>query len=250
MTAEWRDIVVVDSPPPDKKEVAPSLCIPLHSIEPALPFRIPHWLIGRLTQMGLELQQLRVRSKPVAGKPLLMMAQFIDISSVESIHIVLGTCMQSPGKRHWAKALVYCADNWDEAWNLWHDCHKDHVAAWPNWAKDFGVAERTVRLSFSSCKSTPEHTLVVHVELEGRVYNAMKKRTNVELPSREALGLGTDVSELLPPGRRISSRSSSCTTVSTLPPSLASSASSVYTGRIRGRICRLLPGSLAGGSRR
>ena len=191
-TAKWRDIFIVDSPPPVKKDVAPSLCLPLHSIAPAPPFRVPHWLIGRLTQMGLGMLPLEMESRPVDGKPLLMKATFTDASIPESIHIVLGTCVQSSDQKHWAKAMVYCADNWDEELDFSHDCCEHHIKTWPNWAKDFGVAERTVQLSFSRCKLTPEHTLVLHVELEGSVYDALKKQTNVELPSREALGLGVD----------------------------------------------------------
>ena len=138
--------------------------------------------------MGLELTPLLMRGKPVSH---LVRAAFADLPSVESIRIILGICKKSPGS-HWAKVLVRWEENWDVAWDWSHHCHEHHIMAWSNWAKDFGDGERTVRLSFSRCKLTPEHTLVVHVELEGRVYDALKKQTNVELPSREALGLGVD----------------------------------------------------------
>ena len=203
VTAEWRDIFVVDTPPPAKKDVAPSLCLPLHSIKPAPPFRLPHWLIGRLTQMGLE---LRLPSRPAAEKLLPMVAAFWDTIAIEAVVVILGTCVRLPGApAHWAKVVVCWKDNWKEGWDYLHDCREHHIMAWANWTKDFGDDERAVRLSFSRCRLTPEHTLIVHVELAGHVYDAIKKRTNVELPSREALGLGTDAvgpRPLSPPARR------------------------------------------------
>ena len=62
------------------------------------------------------------------------------------------------------------------------------VMAWRGWTKDFGDEERAVRLSFSRCKMNPEHTLVVHIELEGRVYNDMKDELNVAFPSLKDVG--------------------------------------------------------------
>ena len=60
--------------------------------------------------------------------------------------------------------------------------------AWRGWTKDFGDEERAVRLSFSRCKMNPKHTLVVHIELEGRVYNDMKDELNVAFPSLKDVG--------------------------------------------------------------
>ncbi|KAI1791141.1 HET-domain-containing protein [Ganoderma leucocontextum] len=193
VTAEWRDIFIVDSPPPIKKDVAPSLCFPLHSIEPAPPFRLPHWLIGRLNQTGLQLQLQDLLSRPIAGEPMVVVTVFVDYVAREGVLIVLGTCMQSDGTpMRWANVLLFSQNNWGAGLHYSHDCHEHHVEAWLSWTKDFGDAERTVRLSFSRCRLTPEHTLVVHLELEGRVYDARKKRMNVTLPSREGLGLGTN----------------------------------------------------------
>lgn len=190
VTAEWRDIYIADSPPPVKKDVAPNLCFPLHCITPAPPFRLPHWLIGRLTLMGMELLPLHVASKPVDGKPLRMSATFEDVNAKEGIRVILGTCRQSPDglPAHWAKAMPQYLVNWGEKTDFEHDCAEHHVDAWPEWTKDFGDADRTVRLSFSRCKLTPGHTLVVHVELEGHVYDAMKDRKKVVFPSRQASG--------------------------------------------------------------
>nr|VWO95729.1 Alcohol dehydrogenase 1 [Ganoderma boninense] len=187
VSAEWRDIFIADSPPPIRKDVVPShLCFPLHSLEPAPPFRIPHWLVGRLAQMGLELQPLDMRSHPSAEKPLLVVTKFVDFVEIEKVFVVLGTCMESPrsvAPVHWAKALVFSEDTWDDGADYEHDCGEHHVAAWPDWTKDFEDAERVVRLAFSQCTLAPDHTLVVHVELEGHIYDPMKRRKNVEFPS-------------------------------------------------------------------
>ena len=52
-----------------------------------------------------------------------------------------------------------------------------------------------MRLSFARCRLNPEYTLVVHVELEGSVYSAMKSRKKVEFPTREGSGLRVGVAE-------------------------------------------------------
>ncbi len=190
VTAEWRDIFIADSPPPIMRDVAPSLCYPLHGIVPAPPFRLPHWLIGRLTLMGMELRPLHVASRPVDGKPLEVSATFEDVIAREGLRVILGTCAQpqSPGA-HWAKVMLQHPGTWGQRTDFAHDCLEHHVDVWPGWTKDFGDAERTVRLSFSRCRLTPEHTLVVHVELQGTVYDAMKGGKNIEFPSREGSGL-------------------------------------------------------------
>ncbi|KAI1791126.1 HET-domain-containing protein [Ganoderma leucocontextum] len=191
VTAEWRDIFIADSPPPIKRDAAPGLCFPLHCITPAPPFRLPHWLIGRLTLIGMELRPLHMESKPVDGKPLHLSATFEDVNAKEGIRLILGTCLQSSGdgRSQWAKAMPQYSGNWGQKTDFSHDCLEHHVDAWQGWTKDFGDAERTVRLSFSRCRLTPEHTLAIHVELEGHVYDAMKGKKHVALPSREGFGL-------------------------------------------------------------
>ena len=115
----------------------------------------------------------------------------------KGVRLILGTCTQPPGRRplHWAKAMPQCLDNLSQRTDYSHNCLRDHVDAWPGWTKDFGDAERTIRLSFSRCKLVPEHTLVVHVELAGRVYGAMKDKENVVFPSREEAALGKHVTQ-------------------------------------------------------
>ncbi|EJF60763.1 HET-domain-containing protein [Dichomitus squalens LYAD-421 SS1] len=190
VTAEWRDIFIADSPPPTKRDVPMNLCYPLHSLLPAPPFRIPHWLIGRVTLLGMELRPLYVRSKPVDGKPLVVVTTFEDVNAKEGFRLILGTCGEpSDSAVRWAKATPQYSATWGLDSDVTHDCQEHHLEAWPGWTKDFGDIERTIRLSFSRCKLSPHHTVVVHIELEGRVYNAIKDRTNVRFPSREEAGL-------------------------------------------------------------
>ena len=55
--------------------------------------------------------------------------------------------------------------------------------AWQDWAKVFGDAERTVRLSFTRWPVIPgANTLAMHVELEGRCYKDITREANVSLP--------------------------------------------------------------------
>ncbi|KAM5543070.1 hypothetical protein V8D89_003454 [Ganoderma adspersum] len=179
--AEWRDVIISDTFPSamSHDDVGPTFCAHLHSITPIPPFRLPQWLISKLT------------------------AVFEDVDMGEIIWLVLGTCVQSPGSpSHWAKATVDYAtrppgSGWDPPAS--HDCLVHHVKDWPGRTKDFGDAERTVRLSFLPFKLDPERTLVIHLELEGLVHDAMKDRKNVAFPSREAVGLGNNAVGLPPP---------------------------------------------------
>ena len=55
-----------------------------------------------------------------------------------------------------------------------HDCAKDHIDSWPDRSCEFGEDERRVRLLFRPCSHNPG-TLVVHMELEGKVYDDMRR---------------------------------------------------------------------------
>lgn len=197
VTAEWRDIFIVDHPPRIKRDPTSSLCSPLHSIQPAPPFRIPHWLIDRLTYIGWELAPLCVvESGGISGKQLLVKAGFRSTTATShwgSFLVILGTCTEIPGTPvHWAKVSRHY-DSLTSNEKEPHDCTKDHIKAWPDWTRTFRDGEQIYRLSFSSCKLTPEHTLVFHLELEGQEYDKVKKMKNLELPSRKALELRPNV---------------------------------------------------------
>ena len=202
VTAEWHDVFIADRPPPVKRDVPQSLCCTLHSVAPAPPFRIPNWLVTKLVSMGMELRPLHVESKPTtAGKPLHVSATFEHASLKEGIRLVLGTCTLSYNRpTHWAIAIPRYIKNWNERPDYSHDCVEDHVDAWPGWTKDFGDDERTVRLSLSLSTLTPAYTLVVHVQLEGHCYDALKNQRNATFPSREEI-LGTNQAALELPNR-------------------------------------------------
>ena len=192
VTARWRDILITDTPPTFTKDVVSILSSSLNYVVPTPPFRISHWLIGRLVLMGMNpVLPLVVVTTPVIGRrvPLNMVAVFLDKNSSESVYFNLGICMRRPGRpSHWARATPKSHIQLDSAWEHdveyeVHSCQEHHIEDWPGWTKDFGDAERCIRLSFSWCKLDPEnYTLVVHIELEGRVYNAMKDRAKVVLP--------------------------------------------------------------------
>ncbi|PIL33523.1 hypothetical protein GSI_04146 [Ganoderma sinense ZZ0214-1] len=182
VTASWRTIFIVDGPPPIERDVVTILYSQLHSITPAPPFRLPHWLINELALKGMELQRLEMHSKPVDGKPLHVSAVFESINAKEGIHLIFGTCAQVLGSppsggtlSHWALAIPRYGASWHQRGvnSESHDCSEHHIAAWPDRKRDFGDADRTVRLSFANCNLTPKHTLTVHVELRGKVYNLL-----------------------------------------------------------------------------
>ncbi len=191
VTAEWRKIVIVDSPPPIDRDATLTLSYRLHNISPHPPFRLPHWLIGRMSLMGMELGTLHLDSEPADGKPLQAAAVFRDLEVTgESIVLMLGTCIQPLSHRppqRWAKAIpVSLTGSIQGLDDFSHDCLDHHVDGWPCWTKEFGDSDRTVKLSFSRYRMNPESgTFVVHIELEGSVYTAMKAAKNVVLPPRD-----------------------------------------------------------------
>ena len=135
----------------------------------------------------MELGTVHLESKPVDGKPLQAAVVFRDLELTgESIVLMLVTCIQLPGlgtPQHWAKAVsLSLTDSIEGLDDFSHDCSEHHIAGWPRWTKEFGNPDRTVKLSFSRCHTNPESTFVVHIELEGSVYSAMKAGGNVILP--------------------------------------------------------------------
>lgn len=197
--AEWRDIFIADSSHALTKDVVLTrLSSQWNRIAPIPPFRLPHWLISKLMEMGMDPLPLQIASRPVNGTPLQMAAVFVNTDAWEGIRLILGTCTQSPGRPplHWAKAGSQTANNWSFRTDYSHDCSVHHIETWRGWKKDFGASARDpriIRLSFSPCKLTPSHTLVINVELKGRVYDAMKDRKTVVLPLREGPGFANRV---------------------------------------------------------
>ena len=191
--AVWRDICIANDRAMHGDVSAP-LAV-LNCITPTPPFRLPLWLGGRLSALGLDPQEPDIRSAPSPDSPMLMVLrwQSLGTTTPEAIWFCLGTCNPSsqastPVSR-WAKTIIFSARNWFESEAIDarlgnHDCTTDHVEDWPNWEKAFGDSDRTVRLSFRRCSLAPEVTLVMHLELEGRVYKELTMTRNVVFPSR------------------------------------------------------------------
>ncbi|KAI0740640.1 heterokaryon incompatibility protein-domain-containing protein [Earliella scabrosa] len=198
LKAEWRDICIEDSRAM-VLNVAESLAS-INCIATVPPFRIPLWLIGRLTAVELHPARVMVLSHPGTAAsdpetPMYVILQCSKLSSPsESVDFYLGTCAVSAansGRKtsRWANVVIHDDENWLAALDDSHDCNQHHVDDWPNGTKAFGDADRTVILSFRPCKLNPKNTLVMHAELEGRVYTEMKRRNNVVIPSRQQLGM-------------------------------------------------------------
>ncbi|KAH9929903.1 uncharacterized protein BXZ73DRAFT_78012 [Epithele typhae] len=88
-----RDLFIADAPPTRERDERLVLRHALHCLRPAPPLRVPHWLLGRLAALGLELRRPTVVSHPSAeGEPLLCMLRFQDLRGREAVEIVMGTC--------------------------------------------------------------------------------------------------------------------------------------------------------------
>ncbi|KAI0706356.1 heterokaryon incompatibility protein-domain-containing protein [Earliella scabrosa] len=194
-TAEWRDICIESDARAQHRDPISQIgainCISRHP-----PFRVPLWLINGLSVLGLELREPYVfRDKPMH---VAILCEHTGPGQSEAIWFCLGTCAaRHPKREHWAKVLLFHAENWYNAPDFEHVCADDHVGNWPNWAKTFGDADRTIRVSFSPSNGrllTNVTTLVMHVELEGRAYTEMSRRRKVDLP-REIIPSTTEDAE-------------------------------------------------------
>ncbi|KAH9939290.1 uncharacterized protein BXZ73DRAFT_99493 [Epithele typhae] len=91
----WRDLFIADAPPARERDERLVICYALHCLRPAPPFWVPHWLVGRLAALGLELRRPTIVSHPSAeGEPLLCMLRFQALRGREAVQIVMGTCDQ------------------------------------------------------------------------------------------------------------------------------------------------------------
>ncbi len=202
VTARWRDICIQSHDPALK---AGSNLTLLNGrlkglgvqIYPEPPFRIPRWLLARLSALYLWPYCAQARPEPVEAESgrtaTAMIVSCCDAEWHEAVYIRLGMCTTPPATHgsgmsvswHWASVEIASGVDWDQPPELAHRCSEDHVEAWPNWTKEVQDADRcrTVRLSFARCTASPATTLVMHLELDGPVYKHMSERRNVALPS-------------------------------------------------------------------
>lgn len=184
ITTTWRDIYVAEGLPPALDDHGLSLSYSLSSITPAPPFRIPRWLVRKLEHLGMQETNVRLHSLPAGRKPLLISFSLSDPEWLEVLCITLGTCGKSSSGRsvRWARADFGRDGYWEASLKLTHDCAVNHIDAWPGLVKTFGDWKRTARLSFTPCRLAPEHTLVLHLELEGTVYEKLRRDHSVRFP--------------------------------------------------------------------
>ena len=185
ITTTWRDIYIAEGLPPALDDNGLSLSYTLSSITPAPPFRIPRWLVRKLELLGMQETNVRLHSLPSGRKPLLISFSLSDPEWLEILSITLGTCGKSPSSGRslrWARADFGRDGYWEASLKLTHDCAVHHIDAWPGLAKTFGDSKRMACLSFTPCRLAPEHTLVLHLELEGTVYEKLRRDHSVRFP--------------------------------------------------------------------
>ena len=182
--ATWRDVYIRTSPGrEDKADPANSLLtFSPDRFDGVVPFRVPRWLVGAMMSLGLNPLSQRT--------PTYTAVSFCHPHYPESANLVFGLCEKKPrddgSPQHWARATpqpgVYAFDGY-----MWesqdHDCATDHVETWgPARTRDFGDAERTIRVTFTPCRLEPRTTLVLHVELRGDAYEDLQRSANFFIP--------------------------------------------------------------------
>ncbi|PIL26315.1 hypothetical protein GSI_12071 [Ganoderma sinense ZZ0214-1] len=185
VNASWRTIYVVPAPSALDYEdrTIPSLIL---NCNPVSRFRIPRWLIARLTDLQFEFDQIR------NSKDLQVVTILHRHKGDNYIFVSLGSCTKHcgsdsrPSPRLWAKvdvAFLATVDTFD------HDCSEDHLdsESWTTRSKVFGDADRRVRLSFVPSTRMLATVLEVHLELLGSVFEEMLRDPAVSFPSLEDL---------------------------------------------------------------
>ncbi|KAI0779414.1 heterokaryon incompatibility protein-domain-containing protein [Fomes fomentarius] len=201
VTAEWRDIAIEQNDVYQDDRYLIRIYGRLNGIGPSrsLPFHVPNWLLMRFRALEFEVFSLVAEGHGefpgTSGRPLSLL--FKHTASHESLRFNLGTCMSmspsvkdapdsgKPSLSHWARVDIEHMGNLGRnPPGLSHNCADDHIADWQNWAKEFGDADRTVRLSFTRSTIIPRmDTLVMHVELDGHRYREISETLNVPLSS-------------------------------------------------------------------
>lgn len=188
--AEWKHIVIRTLPHPGAvhNTLHP---LPLSGVDrvsmtvlnrmKGVPFHIPPWLVNSLHNLSFF---------PVVGMTgneteHRITLQFNNISSGESLFIHLGVCM--PSKAHWAQATIVHGNNVPEAHELGHQCDGDHVDGWPEGQKVFKGEGRQLKLTFVRCLHRPRSTRVLHLDLEGGVYEDLQHKNGVYIRSTTIL---------------------------------------------------------------
>ena len=178
--ATWRTVYIQGSPHYSASAESVNSLLRLNATpqnSKAPPFRVPRWLVGAFISLNM------LPTSGVVPKRDQIWASFHDGVSGERIHFCFGLCTKRRSQdlygMHWAWVEPKGGQEASTPdWRLReHSCEEDHVEAWDSEyrEKDFGDANRTVRVSVAPCEYTPKTTLVLHMELRGRVYKAWEK---------------------------------------------------------------------------
>ena len=186
---KWRDILIRAQPrAKDRSDGAHLVLRFTPDISPA-PFRIPRCIMHALAALKL-LPYTSLLPEDAAAKNARLVV-FFDTVSGEKIRIALGLCARrstAVSSCHWAFAEhTHRASFHDPMTKRAHDCATDHIEDWgPECTRDFGDAERTVRLSFAPCPHAPRlgQTLVLGMDLVGRAYEALQRDAGVVVVAR------------------------------------------------------------------
>ncbi|KAI0800480.1 heterokaryon incompatibility protein-domain-containing protein [Fomes fomentarius] len=160
------------------------------------PFRMPRWLLSRLSALYLWPYCAQLQPQSVPTESPLCTATAVTISCCnaqkkEAMYFHLGTCTSCPAgggwrrgmPRQWASVEIVYGNNWDQPQNHLHRCADDHIEDWPDMTKEYAKDDRIVRLSFTHCKVSPKTTLVMCLELDGPAYKRRSVLRRVSLPS-------------------------------------------------------------------
>ncbi|KAM5534181.1 hypothetical protein V8D89_012201 [Ganoderma adspersum] len=168
--ASWRTIYVV---PTASDLDSGSLTTPdlIINCNPASRFRVPRWLIGRFTALQFSVRQLE-------NTEMLQVLSFF-LNQRAQIYVSLGSCVQHDGgypdkpPQLWAKVDVLLPHAGMDTFT--HVCSMDHIESksWAARSKFFGDADRGVQLSLTPSTRMSDNSLVIHLQLLGRVLEGM-----------------------------------------------------------------------------
>ena len=183
--ATWRDIYIIEQPRTTSRSDGAHLVQSFFLDITPIPFRVPRSLLQALSALELYPKAWKKTSDPMSTHTSRLLLQ--NIVEEERVRIMLGLCTKAsttPARPcHWAWAEPTYRGTSSEKWSKdAHDCATDHIADWPDRARAFGDAERTIKLMFTPCPHMPGRTLVLGLELSGEVYEKMQHEADVRLP--------------------------------------------------------------------
>ena len=185
VTPTWCDIYIAIHPATiGRRDGAHLLQHFVPDVAPS-PFQIPRTLMQTLVALNFFPDSTMVLQSPESDDAMIVLLQNSNL--LEAVHIHLGMCTkisteESPAY-HWAWASQNNSATWGKLSQKYvHDCATDHIRDWPNSTREFGDAERTIRLVFNPSTHAPEWTLVLSLGLSGRVYKEIQENANVYLP--------------------------------------------------------------------